>query len=53
VFGDVPPGEVWSGYPARPHAESLRAQASLFRLPKVMERLRKLEREIKGLQAEE
>ena len=26
VFGDVPAGETWSGYPARPHRESLRAQ---------------------------
>jgi serine acetyltransferase len=26
VFGDVPAGETWSGYPARPHRESLRAR---------------------------
>jgi UDP-3-O-[3-hydroxymyristoyl] glucosamine N-acyltransferase len=32
VFGDVPAGETWSGYPARPHRESLRAQAALFKL---------------------
>ena len=48
VFGDVPPGETWSGYPARPHRESLRAQASVARLPKLMERLRALERAVFG-----
>jgi UDP-3-O-[3-hydroxymyristoyl] glucosamine N-acyltransferase len=42
VFGDVPPGETWSGYPARPHRESLRAQATLFKLSAMMKRLEKL-----------
>ena len=32
VFGDVPAGESWSGYPARPHRESLRATGALFKL---------------------
>jgi UDP-3-O-[3-hydroxymyristoyl] glucosamine N-acyltransferase len=40
VFGDVPAGETWSGYPARPHKESLRAQAAMFKLPALMRRLR-------------
>ena len=48
VFGDVPPGETWSGYPARPHREALRAQAGLFRLPELMKRIRRIEREIEG-----
>ena len=42
VFGDVPAGETWSGYPARPHRESLRAQAALFRLAAVMKRIERL-----------
>lgn len=42
VFGDVPPGETWSGYPARPHRESLRAQAALFRLSALMKRIERL-----------
>jgi UDP-3-O-[3-hydroxymyristoyl] glucosamine N-acyltransferase len=42
VFADVPPGETWSGYPARPHRESLRAQAALFRLAQMMRPLEKL-----------
>jgi UDP-3-O-[3-hydroxymyristoyl] glucosamine N-acyltransferase len=54
VFGDVPAGAVYSGYPARPHKESLRAQASVFRLPRLMERLAALERAVfgKGTQGE-
>jgi UDP-3-O-[3-hydroxymyristoyl] glucosamine N-acyltransferase len=48
VFGDVPAGAVYSGYPARPHREALRAQAGLFRLPRLMERLRAVERAVFG-----
>jgi UDP-3-O-[3-hydroxymyristoyl] glucosamine N-acyltransferase len=44
VFGDVPAGATYSGYPARPHKESLRAQASVFRLPALAKRLLQLER---------
>jgi UDP-3-O-[3-hydroxymyristoyl] glucosamine N-acyltransferase len=42
VFGDVPAGETWSGYPARPHREALRAQAALFKLPSLIRGLEKL-----------
>jgi UDP-3-O-[3-hydroxymyristoyl] glucosamine N-acyltransferase len=42
VFGDVPAGETWSGYPARPHRESLRAQAAVFRLAGMLKRLEQL-----------
>jgi UDP-3-O-[3-hydroxymyristoyl] glucosamine N-acyltransferase len=48
VFGNVPAGVTVSGYPARPHRESLRAQASLFRLPQLITRLRALERAVFG-----
>ncbi len=46
VFGDVPAGAVYSGYPARPHKESLRAQAALFKLPETLRKLRALERRL-------
>jgi UDP-3-O-[3-hydroxymyristoyl] glucosamine N-acyltransferase len=46
VFGDVAAGTTVSGYPARPHRESLRAQAGLFRLPELMKRLRAVERAV-------
>ena len=42
VFGDVPAGETWSGYPARPHREALRAQAAMFRLPSLIRALERL-----------
>jgi UDP-3-O-[3-hydroxymyristoyl] glucosamine N-acyltransferase len=42
VFGDVPGGETWSGYPARPHRESLRASGALFKLAGMLRRLEKL-----------
>ncbi|MEO5904789.1 MAG: UDP-3-O-(3-hydroxymyristoyl)glucosamine N-acyltransferase [Gemmatimonadaceae bacterium] len=49
VFGDVPEGETWSGYPARPHRESLRATGAMFKIAGMMKQLEKLldERESK------
>jgi UDP-3-O-[3-hydroxymyristoyl] glucosamine N-acyltransferase len=41
VVGNVPPGVDYSGYPARPHKETMRAQAALHRLTG---RMRELER---------
>jgi UDP-3-O-[3-hydroxymyristoyl] glucosamine N-acyltransferase len=38
----VPAGETWSGYPARPHREALRAQAALFKLPSLIRELERL-----------
>lgn len=45
VFGDVPAGSVWSGYPARPHAESMRAYAALFKLPPLLRTLERVARD--------
>ena len=42
MFGDVPAGQTWSGYPARPHRESLRAQAAVHKLPSLLRRLERL-----------
>ncbi|HEU4563234.1 MAG TPA: UDP-3-O-(3-hydroxymyristoyl)glucosamine N-acyltransferase [Gemmatimonadaceae bacterium] len=42
VFGDIPAGETWSGYPARPHKESLRAHAALFKLSGMVRQLERL-----------
>lgn len=54
VFGDLPGGEVYSGYPARPHKDSLRAQAGVSRLPRIIGRIKALEQAIfgSGTQAE-
>jgi len=50
VFGDVPPGEDWSGYPARPRRESLRSLAEVQRLPRLVERVRELEKRLEALE---
>jgi len=42
VYGDIPAGETWSGYPARPHKEMLRAQAAFFKLPTLLRRIERL-----------
>lgn len=42
AFGDIPAGETWSGYPARPHKVALRAQAALFKLPGLLRRIERL-----------
>jgi UDP-3-O-[3-hydroxymyristoyl] glucosamine N-acyltransferase len=48
VIGDVPPGATYSGYPARPHREALRAQAGLFKIMNVIRRLTRLEAKVFG-----
>jgi UDP-3-O-[3-hydroxymyristoyl] glucosamine N-acyltransferase len=45
VFGDVPAGETWSGYPARPHRESLRASGALLTLAKLVRQIEQLVQE--------
>jgi UDP-3-O-[3-hydroxymyristoyl] glucosamine N-acyltransferase len=51
VTASVPAGATVSGYPARPHREALRVQAAVFGLPKLVERLRALERTVFGRDA--
>ena len=48
AFGDIPAGETWSGYPARPHKESLRAHAAMFKLPGLLRRIELLLRKSEG-----
>jgi UDP-3-O-[3-hydroxymyristoyl] glucosamine N-acyltransferase len=42
LYGDVPGEGVVSGIPARPHREALRAQAALYRLARIIDRLERL-----------
>ncbi|MBX3133107.1 MAG: UDP-3-O-(3-hydroxymyristoyl)glucosamine N-acyltransferase [Gemmatimonadaceae bacterium] len=42
IISDVPSGEVWGGYPARPHKDSLRGYAALAKLPGLLKRLQRL-----------
>lgn len=46
IIGDVPAGATYSGYPARPHGQAMRASAALFRLPGVLGRLRAIEEKL-------
>lgn len=39
VWSDIPAGEIWSGSPARPHRESLRAHAATLKLAEFMKRV--------------
>lgn len=45
VIGDVPAGETWGGFPARPHKQSMKGYAALARLPDFMKRVEKFLRE--------
>lgn len=49
VTKSVEPGTAVSGYPARPHDQSLRLQAAVTRLPDLVRRVRELEEEIARL----
>ncbi|HLM67427.1 MAG TPA: UDP-3-O-(3-hydroxymyristoyl)glucosamine N-acyltransferase [Longimicrobium sp.] len=48
VTASVPAGVTVSGYPARPHREALRVQAAVFGLPRLMERLKAVEKAVFG-----
>lgn len=48
VFKDVPAGETYSGYPARPHRDAMRAIAAMFKLPDFFRRVERLEERIEG-----
>ena len=42
VFGDIPAGASFSGHPARPHRQFLRAQAALYRVTPIITELERL-----------
>jgi UDP-3-O-[3-hydroxymyristoyl] glucosamine N-acyltransferase len=42
IFGDVPAGSSFSGHPARPHRQFLRAQAAMYRLAPIVDELEQL-----------
>lgn len=52
VIGDVPAGATYSGYPARPHPEAMRASAETFRLRELRGRVRELEAEVRELEGD-
>lgn len=46
VIGDLAPGTVASGFPARDHKAEMRMQAMQLRLPEIMQRLREVEKRL-------
>jgi len=42
LMDDVPPGEVWAGYPAAPIRETMRVVAATRRLPDLLKRLSRM-----------
>jgi len=42
VLTDVPDGEMWGGFPSRPHKETLREYVALSRLPEFMRRVERM-----------
>lgn len=42
VMTDIPAGELWSGYPARPHRMWLRATSLFYKLPELARRIDRL-----------
>lgn len=51
VIGNVPGGVTFSGYPARPHRDVLRAQAELRSLSRLKKKIRDLEKKLEELQS--
>lgn len=49
VIGDLKPGATYSGFPARPHRQQLRAQAALLRLPETLKIVEELQKEVERL----
>ncbi len=46
VSHDIPAGETWFGYPARPRTEAMRASAAFLKLPDLMRRIQRIERQL-------
>ena len=44
VMGNVPAGEIYSGFPARPHKVEMKIKAALKRLPEIVRVFFKLKR---------
>lgn len=49
VAGNIPAGQFVSGYPARPHWESMRVVAAQNKVPDLIKRVKALEKELEGL----
>jgi len=52
VFGNLDEPGIYSGYPAGPHQQQLRSIAHMRRLPRLMDRIKDLERTVEELRVE-
>ncbi|MBQ1511039.1 MAG: UDP-3-O-(3-hydroxymyristoyl)glucosamine N-acyltransferase, partial [Selenomonadaceae bacterium] len=48
IIGDMPEGQFCAGFPVQPHAEWLRMKAAMKRLPELVKKVKKLEKELAG-----
>lgn len=46
---DIPAGQMYSGYPARPAAEHRKSEAVRMKLPELLKRIKELEKKVKDL----
>ncbi len=46
VSHDIPAGETWFGYPARPRTQAMRASAAFLKLPELIRRVQRIERQL-------
>ena len=53
IIGDMPEGVFCAGFPVQPHAEWLRVQAAIRRLPEMVKKIKSLEKEIEGLRGQD
>lgn len=50
VIGDVPAGSFYAGFPARPHKEWLRGEASINKVPDLIKKVRDLEKRLAAIE---
>lgn len=50
VTGNIPPASFYSGFPARPHREQLKKDATVQKLPETMKKIKQIEKRIAHLE---
>lgn len=46
IIGNVPPNSFYAGFPAQPHAQWLRTEAAIRRIPELIKKVRELEKRL-------